>query len=94
MTISGRMIGVLAICAGLLLPVASCMATAGTYLPYQDPTPEMLKEQAEAIARADLLNLRAMTAGTLLTLTGLALLAYGAVRRRRGSRRTTQSDHD
>ncbi|MEV3985926.1 hypothetical protein [Nonomuraea sp. NPDC049758] len=85
MTISGRTIGVLAICVGLLLPVASCMATAGTYLPYQDPTPEMLKEQAETIARADLMNFRAMTAGALLTLTGVALLAYRAVRRRWGS---------
>jgi hypothetical protein len=61
------------------------MATAGADLPYQDPTPEMLKEQAEAIARADLVNLRAMAAGSLLALTGVVLLAYGAVRRRRGS---------
>ncbi|MGW2216189.1 hypothetical protein ACWCSD_14475 [Nonomuraea sp. NPDC001684] len=61
------------------------MATAGTYLPYQDPTPEMLKEQAEAIARADLMNFRAMTAGALLTLTGVALLVYRTIRRRAGS---------
>ena len=85
MTISGRAIGILAICVGLLLPVASCMATAGTYLPYQDPTPEMLKEQAETIARADVMNLRAMAVGALPFLTGVALLAYRAVRRRRRS---------
>ncbi|NUW33872.1 hypothetical protein HTZ77_20905 [Nonomuraea sp. SMC257] len=92
MTISGGKIGVFAICVGLLLPVASCMATGGTYLPYQDPTPEMLSEHAEAVARADLMTLRAMAAGALLVLTGVALLAYKAVRRRRAERRTIQSD--
>lgn len=62
------------------------MGAAGTYLPYQDPTPEMLREHAEAVARADLMNLRAMAAGALLTLTGTALLACTAVQRRRVQR--------
>ncbi|MEV0198142.1 hypothetical protein [Nonomuraea sp. NPDC050691] len=90
--ISVRSIGVFAICVGLLLPVASCVATGGTYLPYQDPTPEMLRAHAEAVARADLMNLRAMAAGALLTLTGAGLLACRAVQRRRIHRRATRGE--
>ncbi|MGI5285777.1 hypothetical protein ACQEVF_20895 [Nonomuraea polychroma] len=92
MTISGRTIGVFAILVGLLLPVASCMATGGAYLPHQDPTPEIAKVYAEAVARADLINHGAVVAGALLTLTGVALIGYGVVQRRRVQRRTTQTE--
>jgi Mn2+/Fe2+ NRAMP family transporter len=55
---------------GAAIPVAIVALTAGTSLPYQDPTPEMLAQQAREIAQAN----RMLAAGTVV---GVALLGAG-----------------
>ncbi|EWM66789.1 MULTISPECIES: hypothetical protein [unclassified Micromonospora] len=82
----------LALTAGVLLLVASCMLPclpfldlSGISMPYQDPTPEMLEKQAIDIAAAERkLALYAATAGAL-AVVGLAAVIY-AFRHRRSRR--------
>lgn len=79
----------LAVAAGVLLIVASCLVPCAPFadyaadsLPYQDPTLEMLKKQAEQIAAAEhRLAVHAAIAGVLAVL-GLAALIYAWRNRR------------
>jgi hypothetical protein len=79
----------LAVTAAVLLLVVSCLVPcapfadyAATSLPYQDPTPEMLKKQAAEIAAAEhRLAIHAAIAGVLAVL-GLAALIYAWKNRR------------
>ncbi|MFI0791997.1 hypothetical protein ACH4OY_04730 [Micromonospora rubida] len=79
----------LAVAAGIFLLVASCglpclpfLDLSAVSLPYQDPTPGMLEEQAEEIAAAEhRLAVYAVVAGVLAIL-GLAALIYAWKHRR------------
>ncbi|WP_283139576.1 hypothetical protein [Rhizohabitans arisaemae] len=82
MTITKRTVGAWAVCVGLFLPVIAFMVTSGTYLPYQDPTPEISKKYAEEVAYANLVNLVALSVGALLVGVGAALLVYARTKRR------------
>ncbi|MFJ8582061.1 hypothetical protein [Micromonospora sp. NPDC093277] len=86
----------LALTAGVLLLVASCMLPclpfldlSGVSMPYQDPTPEMLEKQAADVAAAEhRLTVHTAIAGAL-ALIGLAAFSYAWKHRR--SRKT---DHE
>ena len=79
----------LALTAGVLLLVASCMLPclpfldlSGISMPYQDPTPEMLEKQAADIAAAERrLAVYAAVAGALAVI-GLAAVVYAFTHRR------------
>lgn len=81
-----RVVGLALIAVGLLLPVAAEVTTAGTYLPYQDPPPELAQQYAHEVARADQLTHAALALGALLAFAGAALLMYTAVRHRNARR--------
>lgn len=79
----------LALAAGLLLLVAACLLPclplldmSGSSIPYQDPTPEMLEEQAADVAAAERrLAAYAAIAGVLAVLA-LAAFVYAWKHRR------------
>ncbi len=88
--------GRLALTAGVLLLVASCMLPclpflelSGISMPYQDPTPEMLEKQATDIAAAEhRLAVHAAISGAL-ALIGLAAFFYAWK-----YRRSRKADHE
>jgi hypothetical protein len=87
-----RVVALAMIALGLVLPVAAFLLTAATYLPYQDPPPEIAQRYAEETARSDRLNHAALTAGAMLAGAGAALLIYLAVRRHRSVRRAQEDE--
>ncbi|WP_433345876.1 hypothetical protein [Micromonospora sp. CA-111912] len=79
----------LAVAAGILLLVASCglpclpfLDLSAVSLPYQDPTPGMVEEQAEEIAAAEHRLAVYAVVAAVLAILGLAALIYAGKHRR------------
>ncbi|MQA82850.1 MAG: hypothetical protein GEV10_31095 [Streptosporangiales bacterium] len=80
-------VGLVLLAVALVVPLGTLGALAGTSLPYQDPTPQLLDEQAARIASLQRdLAVRASISGILIA--GSALTLVYARRRRRVSDRT------
>jgi hypothetical protein len=75
------MAGATMVVVGAAIPVAIFTLTAGTSLPYQDPTPEMLAQQTREIAHASRMLAAGTAVGAVLIVAGIAVLV--AVGRRR-----------
>jgi Ca2+/Na+ antiporter len=86
-----RIAGITMVALGAAIPVVVVALTAGTSLPYQDPTAAMLQQQAQDIARADRMLAAGAVVGSILILVGVALLVGVAVR---GQRHMEDSDGD
>lgn len=75
-------IGLVLLAVAAVVPLGTLGALAGTSLPYQDPTPQLLEQQAARIASLQReLAVRASISGVLLA--GSALTLVHAWRRRR-----------
>lgn len=86
--------------AGGVLLVVACVLPCWMLLqhvdiPYQDPTPEMLQEQAARHRAADRAWLTWIPIGIVLTVAGLVVCGYGLFTGRRGSGDANQvADND
>ncbi len=76
-------VGVLLLLASCLLPCLPLLQVAGTSLPYQDPTPEMLQQHAANVAAAERRLAVCAAVAAALALLGLAALVLAYVWRRR-----------
>jgi hypothetical protein len=74
--------GVLLLVAACLLPCFSFVLDAGSALPYQDPTPEMLAKQAAENAAAERRLAVFAVIGGILAVLGLIALVYAWRHRR------------
>lgn len=83
-----RLAGWCLVAIALLLPLAACVWTSGSYLPYQDPTPALAQKYADEVAQAD----REMAVS--LTVSGVLLCVGGAaiVGATRAGRRLSRMD--
>ena len=71
---TARIAGTAMVVIGAAIPVAIFAVTAGTSLPYQDPTPAMLAQQAREIAQANRMLAAGATVGAVLIVAGVAVL--------------------
>lgn len=65
------------------LPLRTFLELSGTSLPYQDPTPDMVAEQAARIAALERALVFDLSIATLSASLGALAITYGLRRRRR-----------
>jgi hypothetical protein len=83
-----RELGWLLVALSLVAPCATCGILSGVYLPYQDPTPEVLAQQAREIHQADVLTTVVGAIALVSLAAGVWLIVWG----RRLARRPAQPD--
>lgn len=83
-------VGVVLVAAAFLLPCGALADHAGASMPYQDPTADMLQQQAAELAALRQQIVTRLQISSLIGLTGLAGIAYGLWVRRRNRRSIDQ----
>ncbi len=80
----------LSLTAGIVLLITACLLPCGTLaewsgasLPYQDPTPAMLDNQADGVAALERALVIYLLISGFLSLVGLCMAAYGLRRWRK-----------
>ncbi|MBB5829333.1 hypothetical protein [Micromonospora carbonacea] len=76
-------VGILLLLAACLLPCLPLFQVAGMSLPYQDPTPELLRQHAANVAAAERRLAVCVAVAGALALLGLVALALAYAWRRR-----------
>jgi hypothetical protein len=77
-----RRLGLFLIVAAVTVPAWVLCMSSGTFIPYQDPTPEMQAQYAADVAAADRRLVISLIVGVLLLIAGMALLVRAARRDR------------
>ena len=83
-----RELGWVLVALSLVAPCVTCGILSGVYLPYQDPTPEMLAQQARDVHQADVVTALVGAIALVCLATGIWLIVWG----RRRSGRPAQPD--
>jgi hypothetical protein len=87
-----RYAGIALFVVAILLPCVPFMDVGGYSMPYQDPTPDMLKQQAADVAAAEHRLAVAITISGVLGVCGLIALIYA--RRQDRSRKASNQGPD